>query len=1423
MALFNKLFFSTPSSSTSAPSNPMTTTSNSLSQQPVITSLANTIAGSLSSAAVTATETYSRRTSNQRSNRNQALPSKNDLTQFPFDTSQVRVLVFRECDSRGRRLLFDSRALEKVYSNQENVSKKVNECKMTHNRKDSNHSFKDKSQTDQNPRRSSTIGTSGNFIEVCKEYGYRHNRPDSVDITNIGEMVFGALAMSFRGTSLKVHWLQNPARMLCSQVFYAPIRPTKGPSPFPTISGRNIAAPRPSVSTEQGSADGVSMSSFSMSFAAGVHQHSNLTANDFCSTMPMPYDTRPSDNESSRDSRPRLSSTYSTVTDSGYSASSRGQLPSDLWSSSYQCSIRSSLGSVMSDQSDPYRKLSVDFSFFPRSLDASNLSHLGSDGGLQRRISRNMITSFENENSMNDFIGFFSDNYTFVTQGGSEGGNLNANPHRNSYGANESRSNPEMGHKADFVAVVKAASKRARIGLAVCIDFSESFEEEMELFCSEHIALLESMLSRIRVHTERAYIHHKDFLNIMCQVWQDTQQWFEDLFKAPRLKCPIWLTITTSGSKYSKSVAEHFMKELCWLLTYADTKDTNFFISTTITAILTHHLGWVATVASSSSSSSHSESKTAAVKQRAKLLQVSQKHPYNALWAQMGDLFGATGVPPKLARTIIYGTEKLSIERLLNILTYFIRCAEVRRSTKKEVLNKKIVCDIAQNKTEIRNKTAPSFRKCTRLTSDVNEKGLIKTRTCTRDLNALHKADLEEDKQCNDVNNEMELLRINKKNEIPNVLAFRDSHFVQQELRIGNYLMDTGIEKRSLQQFQEERQNDCRKVEANQRHEYIKLTLTTPESIDLHVENDELSGTGALEAIEMDNIPLETDDNQLFLQPELKTNLKMSFWDMGSVKVREGLSLNEINRLQSNLSDKKHNNSQMRKGKIVENVEKSQTQQIRLSDLITQNSIGKSNRMTWGIEPIKENISLEEQMHFDFCQKLVERDHGSCQLKDNGKSVVFVLGDNEPLLNIKQSTEDFTATLKTEIDEIDEIDENEQALCPLHAHASGHMKQYSAVKFNFEQYPQIATNYMKNKNLLMPTYDMLVDKSPILHKSDSMSAYCTQNDANKKAIVCTVCNSLLNSYQTPSNATELEFETDEVHGFANSAAGFNSSKAGSEVSLETLKSWPQDNLPKHSQLPTRSTVEHFGNCSLNPNSQNSQKVNNIQKKNIPQRCSVSSVAAKCSAVHETLRLSELRLPGEKDIQHTQTEYCVKIPPGFVPSLFLSVNDHYIPDVVLQGTFASPCKWEIHLREDLALASHSASLISLPAENVAIVADMEKWDVKLLSSQSQCFAYAGGQSAPVGMSQLVSSMLETVLTMNNVGISPYECLSFIEFKLQEIYFHSETLAAFLLETDFCSLNAVTTALNLSENDVPLLLSIASIHTPQISKKCGISFR
>lgn len=146
-----------------------------------------------------------------------------------------------------------------------------------------------------------------------------------------------------------------------------------------------------------------------------------------------------------------------------------------------------------------------------------------------------------------------------------------------------------------------------------------------------------------------------------------------------------------------------------------------------------------------------------------------------------------------------------------------------------------------------------------------------------------------------------------------------------------------------------------------------------------------------------------------------------------------------------------------------------------------------------------------------------------------------------------------------------------------------------------------------------------------------------------------------------------------------------------------------------------------------------------------------------------------------------------------------------------------------MKHDLTVSSHCAVLEQSQAENIAIVANIDKWDVRLVSSHSNVLPSNIGANGIVGMSQLVSSMLESIQAMFNSGVSEFQCLSFIESKLREMYLHSETLSSFLLETEFCSLNALTKALNFSANDIPLLMSIASIHSPQITKKYGISFR
>jgi hypothetical protein len=60
----------------------------------------------------------------------------------------------------------------------------------------------------------------------------------------------------------------------------------------------------------------------------------------------------------------------------------------------------------------------------------------------------------------------------------------------------------------------------------------------------------------------------------MIKCWHVTSQWLVDLFSAPRLTLPVWLSLST-GVKNSNTLACSFMQDLCQLLNTADTKDTN--------------------------------------------------------------------------------------------------------------------------------------------------------------------------------------------------------------------------------------------------------------------------------------------------------------------------------------------------------------------------------------------------------------------------------------------------------------------------------------------------------------------------------------------------------------------------------------------------------------------------------------------------------------------------------------------------------------------------------------------------------------------------------------------------------------------------------------------------------------------------------
>ncbi len=645
--------------------------------------------------------------------------------------------------------------------------------------------------------------------------------------------------------------------------------------------------------------------------------------------------------------------------------------------------------------------------------------------------------------------------------------------------------------------------------------------------------------------------------------------------------------------------------------------------------------------------------------------EISKYHPYNALWAQMGDLYGAIGSPPKISKTIVCGNETKFVEKVLNVLTYFIRCGEIRRDVRTEIFEKNVVNDIV-NEFENVNSIGESVVQCkTSILKKVT--GLTRASTCIKDLTALSDNSLSDTNANQAINSS--LTSAFKKNDIPNVLIFRDSRIVRQELRIGNFLMDTGIEMNSKQKL------DMQNYQAKGQHgEHIKLLVTSPDNEEINVGSLDEYSTESEDTVEEAtefSIGVDATPQTKIIGPTLSDmitansigqgrNPSTFLW--GIEPVKEGLSVEQWQNIEKGvemrngncLSDGKldifsvynkeqdvpelkrskslytkstnaKNSDHMRKHKLIrkasfsiadncQNDENDDPAELKthpsLSDLITANSVGVSERLTWGIEPYKEAVSLEEEQHFEIAKKRIENTR-----RQSG--VVFVLGDNDALIGLKNNGNG--EVKKSETETKIERSMNVKKTC---SH-----KKHSGVKFNFEQYPQIATNYMKNKNIDIANYDF-IDKGLKLEEgsnliygpSTSNFPSTTSEDDNTECEYCAGNTSRI--LQTPSNATELEFSVDD-----NNYLSFMDNKKVSDA----LSSSSSGSSP-------------------------SKEMKSKSSKNAEDKL-VSS---------KQIQLIELPMPQytvvKEDSEHLKQS---QHRPGFIPSLFIGVTDHYISDMVLQ--------------------------------------------------------------------------------------------------------------------------------------------------------------
>lgn len=458
-----------------------------------------------------------------------------------FGTDQIRVLLFRECEWRGRKLLFDSLAVEK------SQPKSSSFCSLFKSEKD---------------KKCKPPAEIINGIGEQKKLAYE-------DVNLLSEMVFGTVAMTYRGPSFKIHAINSPPCIMSTKVFPA--------------SEHSVCRKSEKQSDER----------------IGYNPESNSSSGSVKT-----QDSRPSSGNLSANSLSpniRKSSTCSS-TGSGW----------DI------------------DISLPHGS--------SHSLE-SNFSGKGSSlTSLRRRWIRAISTSLSPPES----------DYLFT--------HYNEN-------SNEQEKNVRR-HKT-------------RLGLALLIRLTRGHEQEMESKLLEHAAFLEGILNRLRLScagSNKGQNNDKgNELTIRlqrasscCTIWL-----LRFLMNSSDSTTPLLWHDTMLNTTFPKderiNIIHNGLKEMCRLLDNFDTKSTKFFLSTLVTAVLTHHLGWVHTVSSGFN--------------RETVEKLRKQFPCNPLWAQLGDLYGALGNPVKVVHTVIAGdSDKVeTINSILIFLTYFIRSGIVKK------------------------------------------------------------------------------------------------------------------------------------------------------------------------------------------------------------------------------------------------------------------------------------------------------------------------------------------------------------------------------------------------------------------------------------------------------------------------------------------------------------------------------------------------------------------------------------------------------------------------------------------------------------------------------------------------------------------------------------------------------------------------
>ncbi|NXU02943.1 FNIP1 protein, partial [Buphagus erythrorhynchus] len=518
-----------------------------------------------------------------------------------FDPSQIRLIVYQDCERRGRNVLFDSSAKRKIED--VSVSKLCSDAQVRVFGK----CCQLKPGGDSSSSLDSSINSSSSFSDPKEQCPKYQGSRCSSDANMLGEMMFGSVAMSYKGSTLKIHQIRSPPQLMLSKVFTA-------------RTGSSIYG---SLNTLQDSLE-------------FINQDSNTLKPD-----------------------------HSTIMNGLLGNIGLSQLCSPRRAFSEQGPLRlirsASFFAVHSNPMDmPGREQNEDRdSGIARSASLSSLliTPFPSPGSsfnkscassYQRRWRRSQTTSLENG--------------VFPRWSMDESFNLS-----------DDSSGPNPG-------IVR--KKKIAIGVIFSLSRDEDENNKFNEFFFSHFPLFESHMNKLKSAIEQAMKMSRRTAdasqrslayNRIVDALNEFRTTICNLYTMPRIGEPVWLTMM-SGTPEKNQLCHRFMKEFTFLMENAS---KNQFLPALLTAVLTNHLAWVPTVMPNGQPpiriflEKHSS-------QSVDML--AKTHPYNPLWAQLGDLYGAIGSPVRLAKTIVVGKRHDLVQRLLYFLTYFIRCSELQET-----------------------------------------------------------------------------------------------------------------------------------------------------------------------------------------------------------------------------------------------------------------------------------------------------------------------------------------------------------------------------------------------------------------------------------------------------------------------------------------------------------------------------------------------------------------------------------------------------------------------------------------------------------------------------------------------------------------------------------------------------------------------